>query len=76
MQKQDAVGQACSRNQAAHQEGCKAQVAVLLLEASQVKDAEHCVLTFRQLLQRLLQDQHTQALAVVQGELPCYTTTE
>ena len=56
-----------------HQKGCKAKVTIPLFETFEVKDAQHRFLPFWQLLQRLLQYQHAQALAIIQGVLPCST---
>ena len=53
------------------QETSKAEVAILLLEASEIKDSQHCVLSFWQLLQRLLQDQNAEPFAVIQRKLSC-----
>lgn len=47
------------------QKGCKTKVAILLFEAFEVEDAQHCFLPFWQLLQRFLQRKHAQTLAVI-----------
>ena len=55
--------------EATDQEGSEAQVAIPLLEASEVKDTQNCILPLWQLLESFFQYQDTEALAVIQRVL-------